>query len=131
MQAAQYLYAHAPPDSAIVTFSVDSFPLKLSGNYASYEHMPLVDDQLDRNVTLGEAQYQQLREQLREAGVHQGFVVFTDAQRIYAEGNRILAPGAFGAFEALVRSDPSARLIYGQGSARIYRIRPAPSLVPG
>lgn len=130
VKAAEYLYTYAPPESAIVTFSVDSFPLKLAGDYSQYEHMPLVDDQLDRNVTFGPPQYQGLREQLREAGVEQGFVVFTETQRVYAEGNRILAPGAFADFERLVRADPGARLIYREGSARIYRIRAAPSRVP-
>lgn len=130
VDAAWFVYTHAPPDSAIITFSVDSFPLKLTGNYPAYTHLPLVDDQLDRNVVLGPQNYQQLREELRESGLGQGYVIFTATQQTYAESNRILAPGAFDLFREVVQADPSARLIYGQGRTLVYRIRPAPSRVP-
>jgi len=130
VDAAWFVYTNAPPDSAIITFSVDSFPLKLTGNYPAFTHLPLVDDQLDRNVVLGAQNYQQLREELRESGLRQGYVIFTATQQTYAESNGILAPGAFDLFLEVVRADPSARLIYGQGRTLVYRILPAASRVP-
>lgn len=130
VQAAKFLYSSAPPGSAVVTFSVDSFPLKLTGDYAEYWHLPIVDDQLDRNVQLTALDYQALQEEMRNRGIPAGFVVFSATQQVYAETNRILAPGAYESFVRIVRDHPEARLIYRNSATMIYRITPAPSRVP-
>lgn len=45
VQAARWLYAHAPPGSAILTVSTNNFPVKISGNYNEFTHLSLTDDQ--------------------------------------------------------------------------------------
>jgi hypothetical protein len=130
VQAARALYSRAVPGSAIIPVSINSFPYRLAGNYPEFEHLLLADDQQDRDVTFDAPRYQALKEQLRENGAPAGYVVLSEAQRTYSEHHHVFAPGAYRALLQLVKSDPHATLTYRNGQTLIYRILPAPAVVP-
>ncbi|CAM3528666.1 hypothetical protein [Deinococcus frigens] len=122
VRAAQYLYAHARPQSVIATVTINNFPLKLEGNYAEFDHQFLVDDQLDRNRVLTGKDYRRVLQYGRDTGAPAVYFVISNDQKVYGKKFRLLAPGAFDSVAQSIREDPDARVFYRKEQTVIYEI---------
>ncbi|BDP44348.1 hypothetical protein DAETH_43170 (plasmid) [Deinococcus aetherius] len=117
VQAARWLYGHAPPGSAILTVSTNNFPVKISGNYNEFTHLSLTDDQ---GVQLSTLDFDHILSYSTRQKLPALYIVLSEGQRTYVNLYKKLHPGSYDGFQRSVARSPEFRRVYASTHVTIY-----------
>jgi hypothetical protein len=127
--AAEYLYAHAEPDSSVV-LAAPNFPTKLRGNYDEFNtKLTAVDVSLigdpyfDGN--LNASRVTDVESYIRALGTRTSYLVVSDAMENYTEYFGLSPAGSMTSLETGLRNDPDWTVFYQAKGITIFRLNPA------
>jgi hypothetical protein len=128
VQAATYIYTHAPPHSSIVT-AIDNFPTRLTADYPTFQGGPNSDVDLINNAdllghSLTEADLPKIVERFDALGPDPAFLIISPSMVHYVHFFGYLPDGAMDNLRHTVATSPNFTVYYQNQDVVIYRFVP-------
>jgi hypothetical protein len=129
IEAAQYFYANAQPNSALVLVA-PNFPTKLSGNYGSFNRghvsvdISLVGDPLFTG-TLSAARIDDIQTYIRAMSYPTNYLVVSEAMGDYTDYFGTEPAGTMAALDTALRGSSDWTVFYQGPGVTIFQLKPA------
>jgi hypothetical protein len=129
IEAAQYFYANAQPDSGLVLVA-PNFPTKLSGNYGSFNRghvsvdYSLVGDPLFTG-TLSASRVTDVETYIRALKYTTNYLVVSDAMADYTDYFGTEPAGTMAALDTALRASPDWTVFYQASGVTIFQLKTA------
>ena len=123
VNAARFLYAVMPPGSMLVTTSLNSFPIELTGNYNQFEQATFGEEPVTGPPPLlGPANVEGLQAQLRREHRPAAYIVFSHGQDLYINRYGIYQPGSMERLRAAAIRTAGSALVYRNAEVQVYAV---------
>ncbi len=127
--AAEYLYAHAEPDSSIV-LAAPNFPTKLTGDYDRFNtRLTAVDVSLIGDPSfdgnLNASRITDIEAYIRALGTRTSYLVVGDAMEKYTEYFGLSPAGSMTSLATGLRNSPDWTVYYTAPGITVFRLTPA------
>ena len=116
-------YQKAPPQSMLILLNDLSLPLRMTGNYEQFDHLPWVDTSTERDVELNQGSLDDMLDELRNRKRPMAYLILSASQRDFFAENNILRRGSYERFRAVLARSKTWSLAWHRGDTEVYSIR--------
>lgn len=117
------LYRTAPAKSMLILLNDLSLPLRITGNYEQFDHLPWIDTSTERDVELDQGSLDDMFDELQNRKRPMAYLILSASQRDFFAENNILRPGNYERFRAILARSKTWSLEWHRGDTEVYSIR--------
>jgi hypothetical protein len=117
------MYQKAPPKSMFILLNDLSLPLRITGNYEQFDHLPWIDTSTERDLELDQGSLDDMFDELLNRKRPMAYLILSASQRDFFAENNILRPGSYDRFRAVLARSKTWSLAWHRGDTEVYSIR--------
>jgi hypothetical protein len=117
------MYQKAPPKSMFILLNDLSLPLRITGNYEQFDHLPWIDTSTERDLELDQGSLDDMFDELLNRKRPMAYLILSASQRDFFAENNILRSGNYERFRAVLARSKTWSLEWRRGDTEVYSIR--------